>query len=122
METAEELESVETSGLFSRSSSECCRRVRRFFHGMEGPEKRRDAILADQRREKHKQCAPVCDQPFHWHSNFVQTSAQQLTIGVIRRMQPKDFIGMILAVIGVLCGVTGLSVWKRGRDYAFVLM
>ena len=37
-------------------------------------------------------------------------------------MQPKDFIGLVLAVIGVLGGVAVLSVWKRARDYAFVAM
>src|SRR6476646_8036048 len=37
-------------------------------------------------------------------------------------MQPKDFIGLVLAVIGVLSGVAVLSVWQRGRDFAFVAM
>jgi hypothetical protein len=37
-------------------------------------------------------------------------------------MQPKDFIGMVLAAIGVVSGIAVLSVWKRARDYAFVLM
>src|SRR5258705_1291840 len=37
-------------------------------------------------------------------------------------MQPKDFIGMVLAVIGVLGGIAVLSVWRRGRDFAFVAM
>src|ERR1051325_8595196 len=37
-------------------------------------------------------------------------------------MQPKDFIGLVLAAIGVFGGVAILSVWKRARDYAFVLM
>jgi len=37
-------------------------------------------------------------------------------------MQPKDFIGLVLAAIGVLSGVAVLSVWQRGRDLAFVAM
>src|SRR5215813_4007958 len=37
-------------------------------------------------------------------------------------MQPKDFIGMVLAVVGVLGGIAVLSVWRRGRDFAFVAM
>jgi hypothetical protein len=37
-------------------------------------------------------------------------------------MQPKDFIGLVLAVMGVLGGVAVLSVWRRGRDFAFVAM
>jgi hypothetical protein len=37
-------------------------------------------------------------------------------------MQPKDFIGMVLAVVGVLSGIAVLSVWRRGRDFAFVAM
>jgi hypothetical protein len=37
-------------------------------------------------------------------------------------MQPKDFIGLVLAAIGVLSGVAILSVWRRGRDFAFVAM
>jgi len=37
-------------------------------------------------------------------------------------MQPKDFIGLVLAVIGVLSGIAVLTVWRRGRDFAFVAM
>src|SRR5215475_1541309 len=37
-------------------------------------------------------------------------------------MQPKDFIGLVLAAIGVLSGVAVLSAWRRGRDFAFVTM
>jgi hypothetical protein len=37
-------------------------------------------------------------------------------------MQPKDFIGMAIAIVGLLSGVAVLTVWKRARDYAFVLM
>jgi hypothetical protein len=37
-------------------------------------------------------------------------------------MQPKDFIGLVLAAIGVLSGVAVLSAWRRGRDFAFVAM
>lgn len=37
-------------------------------------------------------------------------------------MQPKDFIGLTLAVIGVMGGTIFLCVWKRARDFFFVAM
>jgi hypothetical protein len=37
-------------------------------------------------------------------------------------MQPKDFIGLALAIIGVLGGTAVLTLWRRGRDFAFVSM
>ena len=37
-------------------------------------------------------------------------------------MQQKDFIGLILAMIGVGAGVLVLTFWKRARDFAFVAM
>jgi len=37
-------------------------------------------------------------------------------------MQPKDFVGLALAAIGVLGGVTVLCVWQRARDFFFVAM
>lgn len=37
-------------------------------------------------------------------------------------MQPKDFVGLALAVIGVISGVAVLTVWKRARDFVFVAM
>src|ERR1043166_8969749 len=37
-------------------------------------------------------------------------------------MHPKDFVGLILAVIGVLSGGALLSGWQGGRDFFFVAM
>jgi hypothetical protein len=37
-------------------------------------------------------------------------------------MQQKDFIGLILAVIGTGTGVLVLTFWKRARDFAFLAM